>query len=103
MATVAALETSEVTEIFQSNRTRDSSAIGRKESKRFSNCQGGSENSYLNYLQKLAADIKNTPEDILKENMTLRVGDDTEVGDKAVFQITGISKDVIKWHAGEER
>ncbi|GFV47668.1 hypothetical protein TNCV_1708641 [Trichonephila clavipes] len=62
----------------------------------FSTYQDGSENGYLNYFRELATDIKKAPDDILKEKVTLRVGDDTEVGDKAVFQITSICKDVRK-------
>ncbi|GFX72245.1 speckle-type POZ protein [Trichonephila clavipes] len=53
--------------------------------KRFSIRQGGSENVHLNYLKNLAADFKNNPDHLSKEKVTPRVGDDTEVVNKAVL------------------
>ncbi|GFY68445.1 speckle-type POZ protein [Trichonephila inaurata madagascariensis] len=45
----------------------------------------GSENRYLNYFRELATDIKKAPDDLLKEKVTLRVGDDTQVVNMAVL------------------
>ncbi|GFV47669.1 speckle-type POZ protein [Trichonephila clavipes] len=47
--------------------------------------QGASENAYLSYLKNLAEDFKSKPDKLSKEKVTLRVGDDTEVVNKAVL------------------
>ncbi|GFQ86148.1 speckle-type POZ protein [Trichonephila clavata] len=53
--------------------------------KNFSTLQNGPKNEYLNYFRNLAADIKNAPDSLWKEKVTLRVGNDTEVVNKAVL------------------
>ncbi|GFQ93945.1 speckle-type POZ protein [Trichonephila clavata] len=53
--------------------------------KRFCIRQGSSETAFLNYLKNLAADIKNTPDDLWKEKVYLCVGDDIVVVNKAVL------------------
>lgn len=55
------------------------------QNERFVVREGGSENGYLDYLKKLANNIKCTPDVLLEDIVSLCVGSETEIVNKAVL------------------